>query len=158
MHIHGHIHENRWWLDGQVGVFYDVLLDSGYSVFGEIRFHCSSYSDFPRFFGLFLRYAGLSLLWPLPVPSTGSGRTGSAAMAHRPSRSAECGIFPDQGTNLGRRTLNHCATREAPLPFLICDTCLASPTLFWSHFSACYTDRLLILAWEKHTAANFISH
>ncbi|XP_060025018.1 bcl-2-like protein 11 isoform X2 [Lagenorhynchus albirostris] len=46
----------------------------------------------------FLRYAGLSLLWPLPLRSTGSGRTGSAAMAHGPSRSAACGIFPDRGT------------------------------------------------------------
>ncbi|XP_066887771.1 small COPII coat GTPase SAR1B isoform X5 [Kogia breviceps] len=31
--------------------------------------------------------------------STGSGRTGSVDMAHGPSRSAACGIFPDQGTN-----------------------------------------------------------
>ena len=45
-------------------------------------------------------YTGLSLLWPLPLRSTGSGRAGSAAMAHRPSRSAACGIFPDRGTNL----------------------------------------------------------
>ena len=46
-----------------------------------------------------MRYTGLSLLWPLPLRSTGSGRTGSAAMAHGPSRSAACGIFPDRGTN-----------------------------------------------------------
>ncbi|XP_060158404.1 coiled-coil domain-containing protein 148 isoform X1 [Globicephala melas] len=32
--------------------------------------------------------------------STGSGRAGSAAMAHGPSRSAACGIFLDRGTNL----------------------------------------------------------
>ncbi|XP_054945423.1 mRNA export factor GLE1 isoform X2 [Physeter macrocephalus] len=44
-------------------------------------------------------YAGLSLLWPLPLRSTGSGRTGSAAMAHRPSHYAARGIFPDRGTN-----------------------------------------------------------
>ncbi|XP_060139904.1 ensconsin isoform X2 [Globicephala melas] len=44
-------------------------------------------------------YAGLSLLWPLPLRSTGSGCAGSEAMAHGPSRSAACGIFPDQGTN-----------------------------------------------------------
>ena len=55
-------------------------------------------------FVLFLRYAGLSLLWPhplrpLPLRSTGSGRAGSAAMAHGPSRSAACGIFLDRGTN-----------------------------------------------------------
>ncbi|XP_049555024.1 IQ domain-containing protein K [Orcinus orca] len=44
-------------------------------------------------------YAGLSLLWPLPLRSTGSGRAGPAAMAHRPSRSAARGILPDWGTN-----------------------------------------------------------
>ncbi|XP_059951444.1 phosphoribosyltransferase domain-containing protein 1 isoform X4 [Mesoplodon densirostris] len=32
--------------------------------------------------------------------STGSGRAGSAAMAHGPSCSTACGIFPDRGTNL----------------------------------------------------------
>uniref|UniRef100_A0A8C9BTN0 RRM domain-containing protein n=1 Tax=Phocoena sinus TaxID=42100 RepID=A0A8C9BTN0_PHOSS len=30
---------------------------------------------------------------------TGSGHAGSAALAHGPSRSTACGIFPDQGTN-----------------------------------------------------------
>ncbi|XP_059850861.1 transmembrane protein 64 isoform X2 [Delphinus delphis] len=44
-------------------------------------------------------YTGLSLLWPLLLRSTGSGRAGSAAMAHGPCRSAACGIFPEQGTN-----------------------------------------------------------
>ena len=38
-------------------------------------------------------------MWPLPLQSTGSGRAGSAGMAHGPSRSASCGIFPDWGTN-----------------------------------------------------------
>ena len=52
-----------------------------------------------HFFFFFLRYAGLSLLWSFPLQSTGSGRAGSAAMAHRPSRSAACGIFPDRGMN-----------------------------------------------------------
>ena len=47
----------------------------------------------------FLLYAGFSLLWPLPLRSTGSGRAGSAAMAHGPSHSAACGIFPDRGMN-----------------------------------------------------------
>uniref|UniRef100_A0A8C9E2G7 Mediator of RNA polymerase II transcription subunit 27 n=2 Tax=Phocoenidae TaxID=9740 RepID=A0A8C9E2G7_PHOSS len=45
------------------------------------------------------KYAGLSLPWPLPLRSTGSGRAGPAAMAHGPSRSTACGIFPDRGTN-----------------------------------------------------------
>ena len=35
----------------------------------------------------------------LPLRSTGSRRAGSAAVAHGPSRSAACGIPPDQGPN-----------------------------------------------------------
>ena len=42
---------------------------------------------------------GLSLLRPLLLRSTGSRRAGSAIVAHGPSRSAACGIFPDQGSN-----------------------------------------------------------
>ena len=59
----------------------------------KVSFYMQLFFFFP------LQYAGLSLLWPLPLWSTGSGRTGSAAMAHRPSCSAACGIFPDRGTN-----------------------------------------------------------
>ena len=36
---------------------------------------------------------------PLPLRSTGSKRTGPAAVAHGPSRSAARGILPDQGPN-----------------------------------------------------------
>ena len=43
--------------------------------------------------------AGLSLSWPLLLQSTGSRRTGSVVVAHGPSCSAACGIFPDQGSN-----------------------------------------------------------
>ena len=46
------------------------------------------------------RCAGLSLSRPLLLPSTGSRRAGSVIVAHRPSCSAACGIFPDQGSNL----------------------------------------------------------
>ena len=45
------------------------------------------------------RCAGLSLSRPLLLWSTGSRRAGSAAVAHGPSCSAACGIFPDQGSN-----------------------------------------------------------
>ena len=45
------------------------------------------------------RCAGLSLSRPLPLQGTGSRRTGSAVVAHGPSCSAACGIFPDQGSN-----------------------------------------------------------
>ena len=65
------------------------------------------------------RCAGLSLSWPLPLRSTGSRGAGSVVAAHGPSRSAACGIFPDQTRArtrvpcIGRQILNHCATREA---------------------------------------------
>ena len=44
-------------------------------------------------------YAGLSLSRPLLLWSTGSRRAGSVVVAHRPSCSTACGIFPDQGSN-----------------------------------------------------------
>ena len=46
------------------------------------------------------RCAGLSPSRPLLLRSTGSRRAGSAIVAHGPSCSAACGIFPDQGSNL----------------------------------------------------------
>ena len=45
------------------------------------------------------RCAGLSLSRPLLLRSTGSRRAGSVAVAHGPSCSAACGIFPDRGSN-----------------------------------------------------------
>ena len=47
-----------------------------------------------------LRCAGLSLSRPLLLRSTGSRRAGSVVVAHGPSRSAACGIFLVQGSNL----------------------------------------------------------
>ena len=45
------------------------------------------------------RCTGLSLSRPLLLQSTGFRRAGSVVVAHGPSRSAACGIFPDQGLN-----------------------------------------------------------
>ena len=45
------------------------------------------------------RCAGLSLSRPLLLCSTGSRCAGSVIVAHGPSCSAACGIFPDQGSN-----------------------------------------------------------
>ena len=44
--------------------------------------------------------AGLSLSWPLLLQSTSSRHAGSVVVAHGPSCSVVCGIFPDQGSNL----------------------------------------------------------
>ena len=45
------------------------------------------------------RCAGLSLSRRLLLRSTGSRRAGSVVVAHRPTCSVACGIFPDQGSN-----------------------------------------------------------
>ena len=45
------------------------------------------------------RCAGLSLSRPLLLQSTSSRHAGSVVVAHGPSCSAACGIFPDQGSN-----------------------------------------------------------
>ena len=83
------------------------------------------------------RYAGLSPSRTLLLRNTGSRRAGSAIVAHGPSCSAACGIFPDQGPNPcpphrqadsqplrhqgspGRQILNHCTTREAHFACLL---------------------------------------
>ena len=44
------------------------------------------------------RCVDLSLSRPLLLRSTGSRRTGSVVVAHGPSCSVACGIFPDQGS------------------------------------------------------------
>ena len=46
-----------------------------------------------------LHCVGLSLSRPLLLRSTGSRCAGSVIVAHGPSRSTACGIFPDQGSN-----------------------------------------------------------
>ena len=73
------------------------------------------------------RCAGLSLSRPLLLRSTGSRCAGSAIVAHEPSCSAACGIFPNQGSNpcplhwqAESQPLRH-QGREAPgIVFLIC--------------------------------------
>ena len=58
------------------------------------------------------RCAGLSLSRLLLLQSTGSRRTGSVVVAHGPSCSAACGIFPDQGSN---PCPLHCQADSQPL-------------------------------------------
>ena len=72
------------------------------------------------------RCAGLSLSRPLLLWSTGSRRAGSVVVAHRPSCSAACGIFPDQGSNpfplhwqADSQPLRH---QGSPMPFLMKST------------------------------------
>ena len=62
-----------------------------------LRFCARAFSSCGERGPLFI--AGLSLSRPLLLRSTGSRRAGSVVVAHRPSCSAACGIFPDQGSN-----------------------------------------------------------
>ena len=68
--------------------------------------------------------AGLSLSRPLLLRSTSSRRAGSVLVAHGPSCSTACGIFPDQGPNpcplhwqADSQPLHH---QGSPLQLLFC--------------------------------------
>ena len=88
------------------------------------------------------RCAGLSLLRPLLLQSTGSRRAGSAIVAHGPSCSAACGIFPDQGSNpcplhwqADSQPLRH---QGSPIPF------------FWHHLpELLFNSVSLVPLWES---------
>ena len=64
-----------------------------------LRFCARAFSNCSKWGHSSSRCAGLSLSRPLLLRSTGSRRAGSVAVAHGPSCSAACGIFPDQGSN-----------------------------------------------------------
>ena len=64
-----------------------------------LHFCARAFSSCGKWGPLLSRCAGLSPSRPLPLRSTGSRRAGSVVVAHGPSRSAACGIFPDQGSN-----------------------------------------------------------
>ena len=109
-----------------------------------------------------LRCAGLSLSRPLLLRSTGSRRTGSAVVAHGPSCSAACGIFPDQGSNLcplhwqaDSQPLRH---QGSPMCFKTQKLmCFSQPTVsselfyaFVNHFSfKCFFFRLITLSHQS---------
>ena len=59
-----------------------------------LRFCARAFSSCGKRGPLFIAVRG-----PLLLRSTGSRRAGSAIVAHGPSRSLACGIFPDQGLN-----------------------------------------------------------
>ena len=93
------------------------------------------------------RCAGLSLSRPLLLQSTGSRRTGSVAVAHGPSCSVACGIFPDQGSNphplhwqADSQPLRH---QGSPPPILYSlFLCLLFPSLDTFRTLACHNMKL----------------
>ena len=64
-----------------------------------LRFCARAFSSCGKWGPLFIAVRGPLTTRPLLLRSTGSRRAGSASVAHGPSRSAACGIFPDQGSN-----------------------------------------------------------
>ena len=75
------------------------------------------------------RCAGLSLSRSLLLRSTGSRRAGSVIVAHGPSCSVACGIFPDQGSN---PCPLHWQADSQPLRHQ------GSPVLTWLNLQRCY--------------------
>ena len=63
-----------------------------------LRFCARAFSSCGKWGPLFIAARCLSLSWPLLLWSAGSRRAGSAIVAHGPSCSVACGIFPDQGS------------------------------------------------------------
>ena len=59
-----------------------------------LHFCARAFSSCGKWGPLFIAVCG-----PLLLRSTGSRRAGSVVVAHGPSCSAACGIFPDQGSN-----------------------------------------------------------
>ena len=83
------------------------------------------------------RCAGLSPSRPLLLWSTGSRRAGSAIVAHGPSCSVACGIFPDQGSNLcalhwqaDSQPLRHQGSPDTNLFYVF----VWLPSLYWTDF------------------------
>ena len=65
-----------------------------------LRFCARAFSSCGKQGPLFIAVHGPLTIVASLVGSTGSRRAGSVVVAHGPSCSVACGIFPDQGTNL----------------------------------------------------------
>ena len=65
-----------------------------------LRFCARAFSSCGKWGPLFIAVRGPLISRPLLLQSTGSRHAGSVVVAHGPSCSVACGIFPDQGSNL----------------------------------------------------------
>ena len=77
-----------------------------------LRFCARAFSSCGERGPLFIAVCGLSLSRPLLLQSTSSRRACSVVVAHGPSCSAACGIFPDQGSNLCPLQIGRASWRE----------------------------------------------
>ena len=102
------------------------------------------------------RCAGPSPSRPLFLRSTGSRRAGSVIVAHRPSRSAACGIFPDQGSN--PRPLHWQADPQPPRHqgspgsgfwYIVCQTALQKTAPVFQCMRMAKASKLTTPLWEQ---------
>ena len=122
------LHQWLSWVCGFCWLFFYWIEDKGWEGVVQITGHHSVLFFFLIFYLLFIYYFYFWLCWvfvsvwglspvaasggqsssrctglspprPLLLRSTGSRRSGSAVVAHGPSRSVACGILPDQGSN-----------------------------------------------------------
>ena len=82
-------------------LFYFIYLFIYSFIYGCVgsSFLCEGFLQLRRAGATLHWCAGLSLSRPLLLRSTGSRRAGSVVVAHGPSCSTACGIFPDQSSN-----------------------------------------------------------
>ena len=88
-------------------VFYWYFLSIPFSNYREgfyfavlgLRFCVRAFSSCGKWGPLFIAVHRPLTIVASPVGSTGSRRAGLVVVAHGPSCSAACGIFPDQGSN-----------------------------------------------------------
>ena len=89
-------HMLHWNVSNMYSLFYFFKLIYTYLFLAVLGLRCCvrAFSSCGKRGPLFIAVHGPLLLW-----STGSRRAGSVVVAHGPSCSAACGIFPDQGSN-----------------------------------------------------------
>ena len=78
--------------------FFNLFIYLFLAVLG-LRFCAKAFPSCGKRGPLFIAVRGPLTIMASLVASTGSRRAGSVAVAHGPSRSAACGILPDQGSN-----------------------------------------------------------
>ena len=117
-----------------------------------LRFYARAFSSCGNRGPLFITVRG-PLSRPLLLRSTGSRRAGSLVVAHRPSCSTACGIFPDQGSNpcplhwqADSQPLRHQGSPEHLFMYLFatCIICLVKCPDPWPIFKKCTVVHILL--------------